>query len=183
MSYYDFANQQRKTSKPKQYGLYALILIAVIAAMLLLTSHHSKKPVVAANHAVSVKLPAATTRLQLPVAKTTTQLSQKATAPKLEFYQLLKSSKQRTTMPKHAALHSQYTLQVAALASPAAAQQLVHRLQKQAFSAHIISTENGGSTHWNRVLVGPYKTQDAAKAVQQKLRKIGQRGVLLISKP
>jgi cell division protein FtsN len=193
MSYYDFANQRAKPKKSKR-GLFLLTGVAALIAVVvwLLPHHHMTQPVAVhhATHKVAHKA-APSQALKLPpapVAKLhSTQAAAKSTpaviakqaqptTPQLEFYQMLKSPETAAALGKQ-----QYNLQVAALASPTAAQQVVSTLKRHAFSAHIVTNSNGSNTHWNRVVLGPYNNAADAKLVQKKLERLGQRGVLLIS--
>jgi cell division protein FtsN len=187
MSYYDFAHQKSKPKKSRHLLLW--IVVAVVAAATLWLLPHHRKPqhtlarqVITPSHIVQaskvLKLPAAPSLKTTKPAKSIAHVTQPTAVPKLEFYEMLKSPQASATSQSG---QQRYNLQVAALASPAAAQQVVAALKRQSFSAHIVTNSNGGATHWNRVILGPYNTAADARSVQKRLENLGQPGVLLIS--
>lgn len=172
MSYYDFATKQQPKLKKTKRGFPLLALLSVfIAALLWLLPHHpGVKP--AAEHKINPMVATTSQPIKSVVVNSQTQ----PTDPQLEFYQMLKSPE--GTLPRE---RGEYSLQLAALTSVQAAQQVVEALKQHAFSAHIVTNSNGSTTHWSRVVLGPYNSETAAKMVQRKLEHMGERGILLIS--
>ena len=87
MSYYDFANKKPKNKKSRRHWLLILALFMAATTLWLFTHHHTKKTVVMQNKVATIKLPPHSSVLPLPAVAA----QKKAHAPKLEFYQLLKS--------------------------------------------------------------------------------------------
>jgi tetratricopeptide (TPR) repeat protein len=71
-----------------------------------------------------------------------------------------------------------YTIQVAALATAAAARDLARRLEKEGYAASVAATSVGGR-ELHTVRVGPYTTETAAQVAAGRLRTAGYRTVLI----
>ena len=96
MSYYDFANKKPKDKKSRRHWLLILALFVASTALWLFTHRHTRNPLVMQNKVATIKLPSHGETLPLPIATTKQSIQLKAHAPKLEFYQLLKSPSEKT---------------------------------------------------------------------------------------
>lgn len=210
MPYYDFSKEPERRKKPgRLYVLAALTLMVCVSAVFLLSTLRrgphvamktptTQKPitkVATKKTPPTLSKPLAIPRLKVaatqktviknPPKKTKFVASLKPapalSTPKLEFYEMLKKP-EASRAAAIAASKANYSLQVAAATSVQAAQRLIDTLKQQHFNAHIAISPNDTAPVWNRVLMGPYRSVEAANSMRRQLEQSGHHGVLLISR-
>jgi cell division septation protein DedD len=91
------------------------------------------------------------------------------------------AEKIRPPLPPHSAAQEQYRLQVAAFRTYGEAQQVVRLLRDKGYPAMIAQTGESGRV-WNRVVLGPFPSKEAARQTGAAIRKISDLSPIVINR-